>query len=368
MLHAREAGPQLVERLLHAARDLERVGTRQLLDDEQQAGAAVHDRVADQRLVVLDHVRDVAEPHGRRQLGAAPPPVPSSGTRARCSGVTRGRTWRTWSRWLAVSMKPPVPGRRGLEEAERRDELRVAGRPDDPVQRDVLVAQALGVDEHLQLPVALAEDGHVGDALDAEQARADRPAREHRGLDLRHALAARGRSSACGSAEDSGCSIWGGCDTFGFACACVSCSWTSWRASRMVGAGLEEQDDRRHARDGLRAQDRRALGAVEQVGLERDRDELLDLLGGEPERLRLHLDVGRRELGEHVGRRLVELQDAEDHDARGDADDEQPEAQAPADDVTDHGRPLRRPAGGARGPARAWRSWTVSASSCPPRW
>ena len=36
-----------------------------------------------------------------------------------------------------VSMKPPVPGRRRLEEAERRHELRVAGGPDRPEERDV---------------------------------------------------------------------------------------------------------------------------------------------------------------------------------------------------------------------------------------
>ena len=57
-----KAGPQLVERLLDAVRDLERVRARELLDDEQQARVAVvDDRVADQRLVVLDHVGDVAE-------------------------------------------------------------------------------------------------------------------------------------------------------------------------------------------------------------------------------------------------------------------------------------------------------------------
>ena len=52
-----------------------------------------------------------------------------------------------------------------------------------------------------------------------------------------------------------------------------------------------------------RAQDRGALHAVEEVGLERDGDELLDLLGRQPERLGLDLDVGRRELGQDVDRR-----------------------------------------------------------------
>ena len=40
---------------------LERVGVRQLLDDEEQTGSAVDDRVADQWLMVELHGRDVAE-------------------------------------------------------------------------------------------------------------------------------------------------------------------------------------------------------------------------------------------------------------------------------------------------------------------
>ena len=51
-LDALEARPQLLERLLDAAGDVERVGPRELLDDEHDARAVVDDGVAEQRLVV----------------------------------------------------------------------------------------------------------------------------------------------------------------------------------------------------------------------------------------------------------------------------------------------------------------------------
>ena len=59
--------------------------------------------VADQRLVVLDHVGDVAEPQRRGRR-------PSTGTRRGRPASTIGRMCRTDRRWLGVSMKPPVPG------------------------------------------------------------------------------------------------------------------------------------------------------------------------------------------------------------------------------------------------------------------
>ena len=62
-----QAGRELVERLLDAVGDVERVGPRELLDDEHQARAVVDDGVADQRLVVVDDVGDVAEPDACRR-------------------------------------------------------------------------------------------------------------------------------------------------------------------------------------------------------------------------------------------------------------------------------------------------------------
>ena len=56
-----QAGRQRGEGVLDARGHLEGVGARELLDDQEQARAVVDDRVADQRLVVLDDRRDVTE-------------------------------------------------------------------------------------------------------------------------------------------------------------------------------------------------------------------------------------------------------------------------------------------------------------------
>jgi hypothetical protein len=99
-----------------------------------------------------------------------------------------------------------------------------------------------------------------------------------------------------------------------------------------VGALLEEQDDRREARHRLRAQDGGALHAVEEVGLQRHGDQLLDLLGRQPERLGLDLDVGWCELGQDVDRRVTQLHETGRHHGHGGAEDQQPEAQRRRDD------------------------------------
>ena len=61
---------QRLERLLDAARHLERVGAELLLDDQQQAGHVVDDGVADRRRMALDDGGDVAEPNRRADAGA----------------------------------------------------------------------------------------------------------------------------------------------------------------------------------------------------------------------------------------------------------------------------------------------------------
>ena len=108
-----------------------------------------------------------------------------------------------------------------------------------------------------------------------------------------------------------------------------------------VGAGLEHHHDRGQARNGRRAEGVDPLHAVQQVRLQRNGDQLLHLFSGEAERLGLHLDVRRRELGQHVGRRIPQLRDADDHDAGGDTEHEQPEPQARSDDRTNHLCPSR---------------------------
>ena len=82
-----------------------------------------------------------------------------------------------------------------------------------------------------------------------------------------------------------------------------------------VRAGLEDQDDRGQAGHRLRPDHLDALHPVEQVGLEGDRDQLLDLFGRQPEGLGLDLGVGGRELRKHIHRSPPELHDAHRKDA-----------------------------------------------------
>ena len=95
-----------------------------------------------------------------------------------------------------------------------------------------------------------------------------------------------------------------------------------------VGAGLEQERDRRKPVDRLRAQHADALRPIQEVCLRGNGDKLLDFFRGEAEGLGLDLDVRRRELGKDVHRRVAQLRDAEDHHPCGDADDQEPETQA----------------------------------------
>ena len=64
-LHAAQSLAERVECFLDALRDLDGVRVRELLHDEEQAGLARgEDRVADQRLVVLDQLGHVAQSNG----------------------------------------------------------------------------------------------------------------------------------------------------------------------------------------------------------------------------------------------------------------------------------------------------------------
>ena len=64
-----EAGPEIGERLLDALGDLEMCGA-EALDHEEEAVGVVHDRIADQRLVVHDDGGDgEAEPASRPLYG-----------------------------------------------------------------------------------------------------------------------------------------------------------------------------------------------------------------------------------------------------------------------------------------------------------
>ena len=100
--------------------------------------------------------------------------------------------------------------------------------------------------------------------------------------------------------DDSGWSITGALATLGSACAWVSRSATTWRALKMSvpGSKIITIEDR-PASDSERISSRNATPCSRSAS-SGHRDELLDLFGREAEGLGLDLDIGRRELGQHI--------------------------------------------------------------------
>ena len=214
--------------------------------------------------------------------------MPSTVTRPSDSGVVIGEMCWMPMRWLAVSMKPPVPGveasrkvsgdtQRALPAVSitcrsetflalsrfgstctcsclaRSPQIDTFATPGTPSRRGTMVQRA-------------STDIWIGDS-DFEST----PTISTRFVD------------------DRGWRICGGLETFGRACACVKRSATTWRALKRSVPGSKTRRIR-ETRHRLRADVPEARDAVEQVLLDRHRDQLLDLLGGQTERLGLHLD------------------------------------------------------------------------------
>ena len=329
---------QLGDRRVDPARDVERAGARELLDDEHEAVpplAALHDGVADQRLVVLDDVGDVAE---------LEPAVVDRDLRE-VVRLAEGQHVPDAEALVGAVDEAPGPRGRGVEEGQWRHELRVAGRLDDLPQRDVAIAQARRIDLDLQLAVAVPPDGDVRHAREAHEARPDRPPGEDGELDRRqpvgrqadHHDPVRARHGLQHLRR-----LGDGRDRLRLRQALVD----ELAGPQDVRPALEGQHDGGQAGDRVRADGLHALDAVEQVLLERDRQQRLDLRRRQAEALRVHLDVRQRVLGQHVDGRLAELQDADDHDGRRDEHHEHAELQARGDDRPGHRGPSSRRAGG----------------------
>ena len=101
-----------------------------------------------------------------------------------------------------------------------------------------------------------------------------------------------------------------------------------------VGARLEDEEDPRQAGNRLGANVVEEGDAVEQVLLQRHRDQLLDLRRRQPERLGLDLDRGRHELREDVHGHLPELADTHHQRRRSRSYDQQSKPQNRLDDRT----------------------------------
>ena len=158
----------------------------------------------------------------------------TSAIRPRSAAVLTGDVCVTAMRWLGPSRNPPAV-------------TDTASRVDETTSWSVTpFAQAIGIDEYLQLPIALPPDGHVGHASTA----INRGRTVHR---------ARVVKSICESEDDdmptfmtrlreeSGDMITGGRAAAGSVGATrARRSWTSCRADAF-GAVLEDEDDRRQA-------------------------------------------------------------------------------------------------------------------------
>ncbi len=175
-LHPGQTGPKVLERRLHALGHGERIRAGELLDHEQETVGIVDDRVADQRLVVLDDVRHVSQ--AQSAAGGLDGHVAELLRIDELVEDVADAEALLWGLDEAAGT-----GCRALEEAERRRDLRVAGGLHDLLQRNAPVTQLLRVDLDLELPVAEPPDGDVGDTGHPEQAGPDRPAGDHRLLD-----------------------------------------------------------------------------------------------------------------------------------------------------------------------------------------
>jgi hypothetical protein len=104
-----------------------------------------------------------------------------------------------------------------------------------------------------------------------------------------------------------------------------------------VGPGLEDHVDGGRTWHRLRPNLVEPGHAIEQVLLQGHRDQLLDFLGGKPERLGLDLYRYRLELREHISLGVTKLPDANRHDHDGGSDNGTTSSQTRPDQPTHHG-------------------------------
>ena len=174
-LDAAQSGSHRRQRLLHTARNFEGAAIGPLFDHQQESGAVVEYRIADQRLMVFDHGSDVTE----AQLRSAP----SSVTWAMSAGLVIGEMCWMPILWFGVSMKPPVPGTAASTKlrGEAQSALAVASMTSSSGTRWACSLCRIGKD--LKLLLALSPDRDVGDARYAHEPRPDVPACQNRHLD-----------------------------------------------------------------------------------------------------------------------------------------------------------------------------------------
>ena len=300
-----------------SSRDLKRVGAELLLDDQQQAGHVVDDRVADRRRGTLDDRGDVADAEGR---------AVALGDDDRFEIAGRADRRRVRDRETLV---------RRIEEPAGLQRDAFTRGPHHVVDREVVGAQPIGIDQHLQLAIALPPDRDVRHTRNRHQARPHRPLRQRRQLDLRellrrdadlhHAAQRRERREHHRRPGDRRQLRRDTRQALLYHCLAASTSVPGSRTSTT-------DESPRTDFDRMRVE---AGDAVER-GLERDRHQRFHFRCRETGRLGLHFDQRRRELREHVERRRAQRAPRDHHGDHRERHDDDPVAQRQRDEPGHH--------------------------------
>ncbi len=156
----RDGGLHLIERPLHRVGDVQGVGAKLAVDEQQHARLAVDRPIADLRLGGLDHAGHVFQPNRRAVV---------MGDNGFAEGIGRQR--------LAPRLDDD-PLRRSLHKAGPTNAGRLAGGVQDVVQGKPVGRQPLRRHLNLQLLHLAAEDGDPRHAGDGQQPRAHGPVGE----------------------------------------------------------------------------------------------------------------------------------------------------------------------------------------------
>ena len=317
-----------LERLVYASRHVQRIGPGQLLDDHHEAGAAIDDRVADHRPGLPLHLGDITKEHGLAlvnvdryfgQIGRFDDGQDVAESQSLIRGIDEP---------LGLEL-------RVLRIGQRRELQGFADRLLDVIERNVVGAQLIRIDEHREQLDPLAPDRNVGHARYLQQAKLDRPVGDHRKVheavlfrrdpDLhrpagrRQGLEHDRRAGREGQGTDRQ----------------LETLLHQLPGMQDIGSHLEDEADRRQTDHRLGTQDVELRRAPELL-LHRPRDQLFDLVRRHADAFCLNLDDGRRELREDVHRHRAKALDAEVHHRRRGGDHEESELQAGSDDPTHH--------------------------------
>jgi hypothetical protein len=204
-----------------------------------------------------------------------------------------------FSRRPPDSTKPPVPGRKLCVYCRTPASKALAVVCITRSSDTAVLGQLLRVDLDVALLEALAEDVDLRDPGDPQQPLADLPVGDRGHLDQVQALGLQadlhdpaGRRQRRHHPRRRRPGRQAGGDLRQALLHELACL-------QLVRAAVEDQPDRGELGDGLGPQVGQARDPVELL-LERDGDELLDLVGRVAQRDRLDLDLRRRELGEDV--------------------------------------------------------------------